>query len=190
MGVVLCAGEKVFYDRNYGKGRRRSKGNITLTDRRLIRTVESKTGMSKVEIPVEDISGVRMRFKPVLVLIFVLAAIYALVAGALGIMSNMARMEDSLNQAGVGFTANDMFMIWMIVFAVTAVINFIVGLINLRSGLYIVVKTKVSGCVPFISVSDSLGTVKPLRLKPGRSEAYEIFDAMSAAIMQVKSLNV
>lgn len=190
MGVVLSKGESVYYDRNYGRGRRRSTGNITITDRRLIRTVESKTGMSKTEIDINDIGGLKMRFKPVMVLAFIAAAVSAAVSGVLGILMNMKKTEAGLGMSDIasGVSVNNYFMLVIILFLAVSAVTFIIGLITLRSGLYIIVKRSVAGNVDFISASESLGKIKPLGIKPRRSEVLELFDSMSTALMQVKAL--
>lgn len=189
MSVVLSKGEKIIYTRDYCKGWGKSVGNVTITDKRLISTIEGKSKMSKTELSIDDISGFRIRFKPTSVLAFIAFAIYACISGVLGIMSNMRDAQGAVDSFGggaaVGSAVNDLFFIWIIIFVVLAVLNFIIGLISIRNGLYIVARTKPTERINFICVSAS-GKNVTLKLKPKKDEAFALLDTMSAALQEAK----
>lgn len=187
MNLVLSEGEKVVYDREYCKGRKRSTSKITITNKRLINTVESKYGVTKREIKVDDVGAVRVKFKPTSVLAFVLTGIYGLFAAGVKVFEKLMNdgatvPEDAMFNGGM----SSIYIAYLCVFLGLAVISFIVGLFSLRNGYYLVVKTKPCEHVNCIALSSAMGSLKPLKLKPGKAEAFEMMDTIPAALASIE----
>lgn len=181
MELMLNEGEQVYYSRDYSKGRKKSKGNITVTDKRVVKTVESKYGVRKMEIALDEVSGVKMRFKSAKVWLFVLAGIYAFI----GVAYNL--FFDNMYGGGAGMGPG---MIQIIVSAISygfMVISFFLGLLSLRNGFYIVVGTTSSARFELVTATDYLGGLRPLLLKTKKSDALQMMTEISAALLSAKA---
>ncbi len=93
MAVEMFDGEKALYDRDYSAGRRHV-GNITVTDRRLIASVDNKRIASKTEIKISSVAGTIVGFKRSGVVAFIFGVIFALIDVALCIFINIRAEND------------------------------------------------------------------------------------------------
>lgn len=194
MSLVLAEGEKIYYTRDYCKGRRRSVGNVTVTDKRLVSTVESKAGVSRNELPIDEVAGLKMKFRPTSVLAFIATGVYGIVSGVCGYLLKMAEAEAEaasrpgmVSESAVSAMTTS-YTALIIVFALCAVACLIAGLISLRNGLYIKIQTQEGFLHDIISINGITGRVKPLRLKPKKEEAFELLESLSVALTEVRKL--
>lgn len=194
MELKLNEGEQIYYSRDYSKGRKKSTGNVTVTDERIVRTIESKYGVRKTEISLDETSGVKMKFKSAKVWLFILAGVYAL----FGVAYNL--FMDKMYGGGAGMGPDGVISstpvpagvetLQIVVSAVSyglMFINFILGLLSLRNGFYIVIGTKNSACFDLVTATDYLGGLKPLILKTKRDVAFQMMSEISAAILDAKA---
>lgn len=181
MELVLSEGEKVYYSRDYCKG----KSNITITDKRLISAVRSKKQLTRKEFLVEEISGVGMRFRPVSIVSFILSGILGLIGLAFKLFENVMRAKEMIPEGAE--TIGTIFNVYVLVLLALAVLNFIIGLLSLRSGYYIVIKAKVCGYIGVTSLSAMVGKVRPIKLRPNKKDAFEMMNDIPSTLALVRS---
>ena len=176
MAVEVIDGEKVIYNRDYAKGRKQSVGNVTVTDRRIIHSVESKRGASKTEINIDEIDGVKVQFKPSSVLLFIVGLLFSVADtfGALYVRS-LGAFEKSDATLYAPF----------IVYGVVALFCLIKGLFLIRNGFYVGIYADLDN-LDFVSVGANTGKVKPLHLKAKKETALLLQSELSAAIIGAK----
>ncbi len=179
MELVLSEGEKVYYNRDYCKG----KSNITITDKRLISTVKSKKRLSRHEFVVDDICSVKMKFSPVSVISFVLGSIFSIFAIAIKIFEFLMKGKEVIPNIE---QLSPLFTYIMAIMLTFAVINFIVGLLSLRNGYRVIIKAKASGYIGVLSLSANLGKVRPIKLRPSKNDAFTLMNDIPATIALFK----
>ena len=171
MAHVLTEGEKVYYDRDYYKKRNRS-ANITITNKRLISSVEGKKELTHKEYRLEDITGVETKLSWFSKLI-VFVAFYLMIGGLVEIILNFVAGPSVI------------YLAMGIPLLVVGGVSFIICLLRLRNGYYILVKTKVSDYC-HISLSADLGAYKPIKIKPKKEDALDIMNTFPAALISIK----
>ncbi len=179
MELVLSEKEKVYYNRDYCKG----KSNITITDKRLISTVKSKKETTRKEFLVDDICSVNMKFRPISIISFVFGSIFSICALSLKLFEFTIKTKEEtteFNQLSMIFTS---IAVTLIVFAI---FNFIIGLLSLRNGYHVVIKSKQCGYIGVTSLSAKLGKVKPIKLRPSKKDALELMNDIPSALALIK----
>lgn len=176
MAVQVRDGEKIFYNKDYANGRSKSTGNITVTDKRIIHTVESKRGAAKTEIDIDEIDGVKVQFKPSSVILFIVGVILSAII-SFGIM--YVRSADAFELAGTAMYA--LFGIY----GVIALFCLVKGAFLIRNGFYVGIYAGLDN-FSFVSVGASMGKVKPLYLKTKKDTALLIQSELSAAVIGAK----
>ena len=182
MAVEVRDGEKVIYNRDYAKGRKQSVGNVTVTNQRIIHTVESKRGVSKTEINIDEIGGVKVQFKPSSVLLFIVGLLFSVAGGFASLyVRSIGAFEKSDGTLYIPF----------IIYGVFALFCLIKGLFMIRNGFYVgfYAKSDSLDSIDFISVSANTGKVKPLHLKTKKETAILLQSELSSAIIGAKYKN-
>ena len=174
MAVEMFDGEKALYDRDYSAGRRHV-GNITVTDRRLIASVDNKRIASKTEIKISSVAGTIVGFKRSGVVAFIFGVIFALIDVALCIFINSEHQK----MTAIVFFAQ------LTVYSALALILIIVGVLKIRNGFYVGIYTDCDK-TELLWASARLGNVRPLRLKTKKEVALQIQKELSNAILSAK----
>ena len=132
-----------------------------------------------------------MKFKPTSVIAFVASGIYTIIGIIINFIPKLMGLED--DPTGPVSTSNDfiheMFLAYMIFFIALAVISFIIGLLSLRNGYYILIKTQPCDYYS-VSLSANMGTMKPIKIKPQKDEALDIMNTFPAALISIKRANL
>lgn len=179
----INANEKVFYTRDYCKGRGRSVGTVTLTDKRLISTVESKRSSERVELKIEEVQGVSFRFKPSSVALFIVGVLFTLLDTWMCFYLNKL-VGGGMGGNGQNLWTEPAFLAQFIAYGLAALVCLIRGAINIRNGFYLGIKTA-NTRTDMIKMNAG-GKFKPLKLKPKKADALELMSGMSAALIDAK----
>lgn len=200
MAVETFDGEKALYDRDYSTGRRHV-GNITVTDRRLIASVDNKRIASKTEIKISSVAGTIVGFKRSGVVAFIFGVIFALIDVALCIFintepsfnskpGNWSNFKYLINLLTLPIEPNQkmtaiVFFAQLTVYSALALILIIVGVLKIRNGFYVGIYTDCDK-TELLWASARLGKVRPLRLKTKKEVALQIQKELSNAILSAK----
>lgn len=198
MAFELLKDENVLYTRDYCRGRKRSKGTVTVTDKRLINCVESKYGEERCELKIEEVSGVKVSVKPagkalcIVGIILLLFLIFKEIYGWLDFAINGKHggkysviMWEILNFHFLSYSLTLQY-IRDILFLVAGIVCLIKGIIKMRSGFRVCIFTD-NAYTGLISASAALCRIKPLRLKTNRASAFEILGGLSSALTEAKN---
>lgn len=177
MSVDLLEGEKVLYTKEYTKNRSRTKCSVTVTDRRVINTVESKKFAEKTEIKIEEVNGVKTKFRPASMVQFIVCVILAVVYVLYGFIPVLD---------GMPYFVFIIYKVFRYIILVGMFVCAIIGIFKIRNGLNVIISTK-NKEINFISASSITGKIKPLKIQPDKNSAKELAYNLSAAIKNAKA---
>lgn len=197
MTVELLKDENVLYTRDYCKGKKRSKGTITVTNKRLINCVESKYGEERCELKIEEVSGVKVSVSPVGKALFIVGTVLLLflifkeiywwidfaINGKYGGKYTYIVWE-ILNFHFLSYSLTLQY-IRDILFLVAGIVCLIKCIIKIRGGFKVYILTD-NAFTGLISASAALGKIRPLRLKTDQASAVEILGGLSSALSEAK----
>ncbi len=181
MAPELYADERIIYSEEYCK-KRKVNATVTVTDRRLISTVDSKRRQSVTSIDVKEIGGVSIRFKPASVLLFIIGFILVEVSGML--FSNISNLIYDTDVEGISVRSIVLLFVFIAIYAVIALYCLISGAFKIRNGFYISIKIPANR-IDMINMS-AKGKYKAIKLKPKREEAQRLMRELSSALSRAK----
>lgn len=182
MAVELLDNEKVLYTKDYAKGRSHTVATVIVTDKRVIHSVEGKKCAEKTEIKIGEVTGVSTRFIP--------SNLATAIAGLILTILYVAYIVLSTTLVPSGSEVGELYAIvnyLLYIELAIGVLCLVIGIIKLRTGLYVVLYSNGNQGMDVISVSSVKGKVRLVWLRTNKLVAKDIADGISAAIKSAKA---
>lgn len=184
MKLVLSEGEKIYYNFDYCKG----KCNITITDKRLISAVKEKNELTRNEFLVDDICSIKMRFRPTSIMAFIISGFYSIISHALYLFKERNEFDYLIKIFNVENKAISIVFTYIgTILFLFAIISFIVGLLSLRNGYYLILRVKVGCYIDVMSSRVKINKAQNVKLKPSKRDAYTLMDDIPVTLSLIKS---